>query len=190
MPRLTEQDILAFELTGAAAPAVADASVAAVETPAAVETSATEDTGEQAQAAVETPAAVVETKSPSADLVSFLQAQVKERDQQVLDLTLSNRDLKAKVDTMQVTHAPMVKIVQDSISKMKVALGGSAVDLSGLAAEAVLEEHARASADFQKVFKVGGVAITAPVNKQVDEAAAAASSLESAKLAAVRFGKK
>lgn len=187
MPKpLTEADILALEHLGPQAEVT-------VVTPTAGEVTVTETPAApnvDPEKKPEATNALEQAKTPSADLVAFLQGQVTAQAAQVLELNLANRDLQAKVDSFKLTRTPMVKLVQDSVNNMRVGLGGSAMDLTTLSDEALLAEHARVREDFKKKYPVGGVAAVAPEDKKTESAAAAASPIESAKLAAVRFGKK
>lgn len=75
-----------------------------------------------------------------------------------MDAQIEGRDLKAKLAGMEATHNGLLEIVKKAAGQMQIAMGGSALDMSKMDAAAVLNEHARLAADFQKSFKAGGVA--------------------------------
>lgn len=132
------------------------------------------------QAPADTPASVQ----------TFLQEQIKAKDAELVDLKVELKQLKAQADSHAVTFGPMQEIVRTSINKMRVALGGSASDLSSLDPVKLLEEHKAVAEQFAKTFKVGGVASVAPEEKETKTEAAAVSPRTKAQITAVRFGKK
>lgn len=195
---MTERELAALALaaqavvqaTSAQTTALAEAAVAQ----AAVEAAAVQAAAEAAaQVAADTEAARVAEVAQAAvapDVVSFLQGQVKEKDAQILDLTVKARDLEIKASGMEVTHEPLAKIVRDSLNTMRVALKGSVTDLAGLSDVELLRQHAATQADFLAQFKVGGVAATAAASKDSDLKVAAVTPQDTAKITAVRFGKR
>jgi hypothetical protein len=195
---LTEQEIAALA-SGAAIVAAAQTpeQLAAAEAAAAAEAqaaaeAATAAAAAEAQAAAEaaTAAAAAEAAA-SADkgVVAFLQAQIKEKDEQLIAAGVTRKELEAKVTSIEATHQGLLTIARESIGKMQVALGGSAADLSSVEPVAVLAEHSRVSAEFKKQFKVGGVAVTAPEEKSETTPAAGKPTERQARLKAVRIGK-
>lgn len=142
---MTEQDIAAI--------------AAGIHVQAATETGNPATVVEEAATETEQVEAAVEHKEEvKADaLVTYLQAEVKSKDAALLEAQIEVRDVKAKISAIEATHAGLLEIVKKSVGQMQIALGGSALDMSGLDAAAVLVEHARVGADFQKSFKAGGV---------------------------------
>jgi signal peptide peptidase SppA len=112
----------------------------------------------EAAPAAEAAAEVAAEAAPSADLVSFLQAQIKEKDAALLAANIQISDLTKQGAEASATHDGLLAIAKKSTTNMRVALGGSAVDLEGANAVAVLAEHKSLSEQFAGKFKAGGVA--------------------------------
>lgn len=168
MPRdaLTQQQLAAI---AAGAPAAAAASAPAA-APAADKPAA--DTSTET---TEIPEAVAAAVKPSAEaagadqVVAYLQGQVKDKDAQLLAQAVELKGAKDKVTSMEATHGELVKIAAQSLSNMRIALGGSAVDAGAMTAEQLLAEHAGAAKTFGEKFKAGGVA--AASNTEAEAAA-------------------
>jgi len=193
MPKaaLTEQTIAALA-EGAVLEPVADpakpAAAAVVEDPA----KPAVDPAKPAAAVVEDPAkpaAVVEPAKPAAsesgELVKFLQNQVKEKDAALMQGAIDKKAVDDRLAAVETTHESLLTIARDSVSRMRVALGGSASDLKALSAVEIVAEHSRLSAEFKAKFKVGGVAAVEPEQKSKGPAAAA-DHLHQARVAAVK----
>lgn len=69
---------------------------------------------------------------------------------------------------MEATHAALVAIAAQSLSNMRVALGGSAVDAGSMSAEQLLSAHSATLATFKEKFRAGGVAATTPAEQTND----------------------
>lgn len=167
MPKtaLTEQQIAAM-LSGAPAPQASAAAPAAAEdaerpngdgaTEAAAEQ---KPEGSEAQAAAEAAAAVAQVAAPAADsTILFLQAQIKDKDASILAANIEIAGLKGKVSEFESCEASLRDIVAKSVNNMRIALGGSALDMSAMTSTAILAEHQAFQTQFQDKFKVGGVA--------------------------------
>lgn len=153
---LTEADIAAL-----AAGVPIDASIGGDEddeaaAAAAVALAAGEVEGDAGDPPVITPEETPE--APQASVVSFLQAQVKEKDAEILNLSIELKGIKDKVASMDATHNGMLDIVRKAVAGMKVRLGASNVDLSASSAQELLADYAATSETFLKSFKAGGVA--------------------------------
>lgn len=68
------------------------------------------------------------------------------------------KDAEAKLVAAAATTAALMQIAAKSLSNMKVALGGAAVDFSAMTPEVLLAEHAATAETFSKAFVAGGVA--------------------------------
>lgn len=171
---LTDQQVAAI-LSGASAEAVAALSVPVAPTapvvPAAPVAQASEPATEPTPEPTAEPTAAVEpaapvaapvSAQPPADVVAFLQSQVAAANETIVGLRVELRQAGDAVTSMKAMHDPMLKIVANSVTTMKVALGLPKTDLSALTAEALLAEHATTSEAFEKAFKAGGVAAAAP----------------------------
>ncbi|MDI1362520.1 S49 family peptidase [Methylotenera sp.] len=147
---------------------------------------ATEVVQEEVVAEVtEEVAVVAEVATANADLVTYLQTQLKEVNASLLESTISLRDLQAlSADALANQEALMV-IAAGSVNKMNIALGSSERDLSALTAVQLLAEHSAASIDFNKKFKVGGVAV-ATSNPDTKAVEAKVSPMHKAKVSATK----
>ena len=150
---LTETDIAALA-AGVDLDAAADPVVEGNE-------STTEAASTEAEA-VETTAEVTETEEKKHDnqasVVSFLQAQVKEKDTEILNLSIEVKGFKDKVASIEATHTGLTDVVRKAVAGMKVRMGASNVDLSAMSAQELLADYAATSEAFLKNFKAGGVA--------------------------------
>lgn len=131
------------------------------------------------------PAADKDTVAPESEVVKLLKAQLKEKEDALIAATIAKRDADAKLSTVETTQAGLLDIARGSVGRMRIALGASAGDATTLDAVQVLSEHARLSAEFQKKFKVGGVADTSRQEK-VEQGSVAADPSHAARIAAAR----
>jgi hypothetical protein len=127
----------AVEATSAAAPAAADAVVAA---PA---------------AAVAAPAAVA---TGGNDVLAFVQSQLATKDAMLVSANVEITTLKSKVTDLEAASGGLLEIAMASANNMRIALGGSAIDMKAMSATEVLAQHSAAKTDFESKFKAGGVA--------------------------------
>lgn len=91
-------------------------------------------------------------------LVDYLKSQVREKDAELREAALKLRELESAVASMTDTHSGLTEVVAKSVSTMRVALGGHAVNAAEMTADALLAEHHRLSTEFKAKFKIGGVA--------------------------------
>lgn len=123
------------------------------------ETNSTETSASSTPAAPETPEEVkTETAANETGLVSYLRSELSEKSKEVLALTTELAAVKAENLALSTVHEPMKKLVAASISRMQVALGAPAMDMSDLPAETLLSQHAKITETFCTKFPVGGVA--------------------------------
>lgn len=148
--------------------------------------SSSEDVGEAAEADA---AATSSEPKPESEIVAFLRAQLKEKDEQVLSQAVELKGLKDRLEGVEATHTALADIARASISKMRVALGLPASDMAAVEPVALVAEHKRVSEEFKAKFKVGGVAVSQPEDKRVEAGANAAAPLYLAQVAAVRSAK-
>ena len=145
---LTETDIAAL--------------AAGVSLEAAEETEVTEQVAEESTETAAETTAVTETENEkhegNASVVSFLQAQVKDKDAEILNLSVELKGIKDKVASMEATHTGLTDVVRKAVAGMKVRMGASNVDLSAASAQELLADYAATSESFLKTFKAGGVA--------------------------------
>jgi signal peptide peptidase SppA len=179
---LTETDIAALA-AGVDLDAAADPVVEGNE-------STTEAASTEAEA-VETTAEVTETEEKKHDnqasVVSFLQAQVKEKDTEILNLSIEVKGFKDKVASIEATHNGLTDVVRKAVAGMKVRMGASNVDLSALSAQELLADYAATSEVFLKTFKAGGVAAVDAASAEVQSPTM--SPRQKARVDAARFTK-
>ena len=179
---LTETDIAALA-AGVDLDAAADPVVEGNE-------STTEAASTEAEA-VETTAEVTETEEgkheSQASVVSFLQAQVKEKDAEILALSIEVKGFKDKVASIEATHNGLTDVVRKAVAGMKVRMGASNVDLSALSAQELLADYAATADAFVKTFKAGGVAAVDAASAEVQSPTM--SPRQKARVNAARFTK-
>lgn len=115
----------------------------------------------EAGAAAAEGGAGAQAKEPAAKddgVQAFLQAQIKDKDAQIIALTVELTTVKAERDEQKATYQGLLEIAAASASQMSVACGGAAIEAKGMSATQVLAEHARLLDTFTKKFPVGGVA--------------------------------
>lgn len=154
---LTEQQIAAMA-AGAPGEAVVDAADLAA-------AQATLDAAALAAAATATTSAAAAPTAPTAPtepLVTFLQAQIKDKDAMLLAQSIELSGVKSQIASLQASQAGLVAIAATSVSNMRVALRMSKIDFSNLSPEALLAEHAATAELFKASLPVGGVAAVAP----------------------------
>lgn len=184
---LTEaQKVAKVAADAAAAEAVkvaADAARVAAEAEAARIVAEAAAAAEVARLAAEKTAADKAATEPGA-LVAFLQSEVKIKDAALTAQAIELNAAKASLAVAEATHSPMLEVVRTSISRLRVALGGAAGDVASLGAAEALVEHKRLSEEFNKKFKVGGLAAVA-TEKQIE--AVKAGPLHAARVAAAKL---
>ena len=179
---LTETDIAALA-AGVDLDAAADPAVEGDE-------STTEAASTETEA-VATTAEVTATEEKKHDkqasVVSFLQAQVKEKDTEILNLSIEVKGFKDKVASIEATHNGLTDVVRKAVAGMKVRMGASNVDLSALSAQELLADYAATSEAFLKTFKAGGVAAVDAASAEVQSPTM--SPRQKARVDAARFTK-
>lgn len=184
----TLSDAAAVVVVAAVAPAVAsEAAATLAATPAATEAAAALAETDAAALVAAAEAAKAPAAKEDAGVLAYLEAQIKQKDAQIVQLTLDAKASTDKITGMEASHNGMLEVVKHSVGNMQVALGVEGLDVKALTATEALAQHASLAPRFLSKFKVGGVAAVIPA---VDEAAVVkVGSIASAKLAAVRFNK-
>jgi len=108
--------------------------------------------------AVEAAAPEAAVNDKNSELVSYLNAQVQEKDKAILESAIKLAALESKVSALEASVPGLIQIAAKSVNNMQIALGGSASDFTAATADAVVTEHARVSEQFKSKFKAGGVA--------------------------------
>jgi len=187
---LSEQDIAALAAgatleadqapeTGAQAETDVAAQVEDVEVSAQVETSdeaSVEGTGVGQAAEVDA----------SAGALKFVAEQLKAAQDDLVASKIEASKLKDKLEMLEAVVEPLKDIAAKAVNNMRVALGGSLIDMSASSPAQILAEHVSVSASFASKFKVGGVSAT-NVEEQVKKPAVGASHM--ARVNAARYSK-
>lgn len=147
---LTEQQIAAMALG-----ATLESDIEAVKAAEDVEVEAVADSVAD-DAGVETEAAVAESMDVSA--VALLKEQLKASQDDLMLARIETSKLTDKLTALDAIVDPLKGIASAAINNLQVALGGSAVDVSGLDAKTLLAEHVKLVDQFKSKFKAGGVA--------------------------------
>ena len=121
------------------------------------------------------------------DISAFLQSQVADKDKTILANGVELAQLRSRVVEMEAAQSGLITIAAKSVNNMRIALGGSAIDLSATSAVALLAEHKSFEDQFAKRFVAGGVAAVDAAVVKVPEASAQVDSLTAARLAAVNI---
>lgn len=136
-----------------------------------------------------------QTEKPEADastgsdnLVGFLRGELKGAQAELVNAQVELKSIKTEFDAMKAAYDGLVTIAQDSVRKMHVALGGRDVTVSATGAD-LLAEHTKISAEFTSKFKVGGVAATAPTEKEGKKATTPFNPIFAAMVPAAKQGK-
>ena len=183
---LTEQEVAAL-----AAGAALEATVSETEAEANVEDTTVEAAAEedvQAEAVAPEGADPVAEVAKNDNALGLLKEQLKAAQDDLLEAKIDARKAGEKLAEIEATVNPLAAIVAKAINNMQVALGGSALDLSGLAPAALLAEHDKMVEQFQSKFKVGGVAAVDAAN-DVKKNEQKVDALTQARFNAVRFSK-
>jgi hypothetical protein len=167
--------------------AAAQAGITPVIGDAASETKPVETTAETkpAEIVAETLAETKPAVPDQSGLVALLQTQLDASNKTNIDLRVELAQANSSVQSLTASQAGLKQIVAGSLSTMRVALSLSKVDMSAMAADALIAEHAAVCAQFSSTFKVGGVA----VHSKTEETAKAATGLPKHLVEATRLPK-
>lgn len=112
----------------------------------------------EASATTEATTEPAQGSTESADLVSYLKAELNASNDKVLSVTMENRELQTRLNAMNTTHASMREVVVEVTRTRQIALHGSSMDLSLLSDEALMQQYQATSAEFRTQFPIGGKA--------------------------------
>jgi len=150
---------------------------------ASVETPAVEDEGTGVGSEANNAAA---EDDASAGALRFVAEQLKAAQDDLVASKIEASKLKDKLEMLEAVVDPLKDIAAKAVNNMRVALGGSLIDMSALSPAQILAEHVSVSASFASKFKVGGVSAT-NVEEQVKKPAVGASHM--ARVNAARYSK-
>jgi hypothetical protein len=181
---LTDADIALLAAGGTSAKTEAEIAAEALAL-AEAEAKAKTEAEVKAKAELEAKAKLEAEKNPA--LVQ-LKEMLADANTKIAEAGLREKSLQEKVTGMEATHTGLLAIARGALSNMRVALGGTAVGVDAMDATAVLAAHATVSVEFQKKFKVGGVASTKA--ETTEQGAKAAAPLHQEFVAAARITSK
>lgn len=193
---LTEQDIAALAagvtLGADASPAVEPEAGAveagAVETGAADAGVAPEAAADAADAASAKQEAASEEVAKNDGALKLLASQLKDAQGELLTAKVELAKAQDKIADLEAVVNPLKDIAVKAANNIRVALGGSALDMSAASPAQVLADHANLAATFTTKFKVGGVAAVDAAN-DVKKNEQKVDALTQARFNAVRFSK-
>lgn len=122
----------------------------------------------------------------SAGALKFVAEQLRAAQDDLVASKIEASKLKDKLEMLEAVVEPLKDIAAKAVNNMRVALGGSLIDMSASSPAQILAEHASVSASFASKFKVGGVSAT-NVEEQVKKPAVGASHM--ARVNAARYSK-
>ena len=122
----------------------------------------------------------------SAGALKFVAEQLKAAQDELVASKIEASKLKDKLEMLEAVVEPLKDIAAKAVNNMRVALGGSLIDMSASSPAQILAEHVSVSASFASKFKVGGVSAT-NVEEQVKKPAVGASHM--ARVNAARYSK-
>lgn len=178
---LTEKDLAAL---AAGLPVVPDAEVVEQEQVA----NAKAVVSEAAADGVTDAVAEVKEDATLSATVKLLTEQLKAAQDDLLSAKVEASRQQDKINEMNAVVGPLKDIAARAINNMRVALGGSVIDMSASQPAQILAEHVAVSESFAAKFKVGGVAST-DVGAAAEKDERKVDALTQARLNAVRFSK-
>ena len=122
----------------------------------------------------------------SVGALKFVAEQLKAAQDDLVASKIEASKLKDKLEMLEAVVEPLKDIAAKAVNNMRVALGGSLIDMSASSPAQILAEHVSVSASFASKFKVGGVSAT-NVEEQVKKPAVGASHM--ARVNAARYSK-
>lgn len=150
-----------------------------------VEVSAQVETSDEASAESTGVGQAAEVDA-SAGALKFVAEQLKAAQDELVASKIEASKLKDKLEALEAVVEPLKDIAAKAVNNMRVALGGSLIDMSASSPAQILAEHVAVSASFASKFKVGGVSAT-KVEEQVKKPAVGASHM--ARVNAARYSK-
>lgn len=124
----------------------------------------------------------------SAGTIRLLSDQLKAAQDDLLSARLELARTQDKLGEVSAVTTPLAEIAAKAVNNMRVALGGSALDMQGFSAAQILADHAALQANFARKYPVGGVAaVSQDVGGKSTEHKVDA--LTQARLNAVRYSK-
>ena len=121
---------------------------------------AAEEAEAKAKADAEAAAGAENTPAPKAEgesVATYLESQLAKASDKITDLTVENKELKAKQAKTEEVLPKLKTIVSEAINRMHVALGMTRTDLSAMDEGALIKQYEATCEHFNKTFKPGGL---------------------------------
>lgn len=99
-------------------------------------------------------------------MAEFFQAELSAATDKIITLSVENKEMKTKLETMDVTHSQLRAIASDAVNLRNLGLGRGRFDLSTVSDEVLLQTYNQVSTEFNKVFPVGGVTEVASTERK------------------------
>lgn len=155
---LTEQNIAALAAGASVAiEANTEAETDETELVGAVDTAADKDAGTEDKVEAKSEDKPSSPVGVSAEIHDYTVKQLAASQADLLATRLELSKLQDKHDEVTAVVDPLKAIAAKATNNMRIALGGSALNMDSVSAAQVLADHTAVSADFAKKFKVGGV---------------------------------
>jgi len=100
------------------------------------------------------------------DMMDYFKAELSAANEKVLTLSMDNREMKAKLENMDVTHTQLRAIATDAINLRNVGLGRGHIELGTASDEVILSTYSTISKEFNNAFPVGGVTEVASTERE------------------------
>ncbi len=139
--------------------ALENAPEASAETPAVEpEAKASEETTPVPEASKETAVEGSEAEAPAADtnLVSYLRTELKESQDKAMELTMQNKELNSKLESVNSTHSQFRGIVEDALNVRSIAMNKGKMSTESMSDEVLVQQYKNITEEFNKTFPVGG----------------------------------
>ena len=90
-------------------------------------------------------------------MVDYFKAELSAAHEKVLTLSMDNREMKTKLEQIDVTHTQLRAIATDAVNLRNVGLGRGRIELSTASDEVILSTYNTVSKEFNNTFHVGGI---------------------------------
>jgi len=108
------------------------------------------------------------------DMLSYFKAELSAAHEKVLTLSMDNREMKTKLEQIDVTHTQLRAIATDAVNLRNVGLGRGRIELSTASDEVILSTYNTISKEFNNTFHVGGIIEVASTEKETTQVSSAA----------------
>jgi len=95
------------------------------------------------------------SEAPGTDVLA---AQLATANDKLVDARVELKTATTKLATLEASVGGLLDIARSAVNKMQIAMGGTPMDLTGLAADALISQHASTLKAFNEKYPVGGKA--------------------------------